>query len=291
MIVGGGVAGRTLAYILRKRHPSWRMLLLHSPRRPSCSLHSLGIVSTFGVKPGTSERGDKICAAVELAEDFFVRERPDGVERVLHLLSPHKKGAMCRLIEPRTYLAWLEKNTDCEYREELVEFVTTGQIRVASGKTFEGRSIVLASGAYIKNDHHLFCHHRVIEESSVVKGSYGFFENVDWGEDSFVFSMDGANVIYRGQQKRIFIGGTTDREEGAEPNREGMEKLYRLFGHVFDLPPFGQIQLGAGLRHRGRKRIPFWGELDKNVYGVFGLYKNGWALSFLAAQELRIGSD
>ena len=288
LIVGGGVAGRTLAYVLCQKYPSIHLLLLESSVRPSCSLHSLGVVSTFGVKPGTSERGDKICAAFERAETFFEKMCPSGVERVPHLFAQKKKSHYCYLIAPATYLAWLEENTPCEYGEEYVVEVADGKLRTDSGKIFEARSIVLASGAYIKKDGHLFPHHRVVGESSVVKGSYGFFERVDWGEDSFVFSMDGANLIYRGPQKRIVIGGTTDSEEGQRPHRPGVEELYHSFATFFDLPPFKEIQLGAGLRHRGRKRMPFWGELSENIYGIFGLYKNGWTLAFAGADAVML---
>ena len=52
------------------------------------------------------------------------------------------------------------------------------------------------------------------------------------------------------------------------------------------MPNFEEIEFKVGLRHRGRRRTPYWGRLSKQIFGISGLYKNGWSYSFLAAEEV-----
>ena len=286
IIVGKGVAGSTLAYLAREQKPNLKIALLHSSRNQPCSLHSTGIVSTFGMEPGSSLRADHICTAVAKAEKFFAKKHPPGVERVPHLYAHSDRENHCYLISPDKYLNWLEEQTHCDFWEEHVEEVEEGRIKTFSGKIFEGKVIVLASGAYIKKENKLFPAHPYVAESSVVKGSYGIFENINWKKTSFVFSCGKANLVYRREDNKVIIGGTTDREEGVKPNVEALEHCYNTLADFFDLPLFNTIEPGVGLRHRGRKRMPYWGGLTKNVYGILGLYKNGWSLAFLAAEEL-----
>ena len=286
VIVGRGVAGSTLAYFIHEQNPRLGIAVLYSSRNKSCSLHSTGIVSAFGMKPGSSLRGNQICTSVQRAENFFARNSPEGVKKVPHFYVHSKKTSWCHLITPDVYLNWLEEKNQCEYWDEYVEEVDGNRVKTASGKIFEGRAIFLASGAYIKKENKFFPFHPSVAESSVVKGSYGIFENIDWGESGFVFSCGKTNLVYRCESKKIIIGGTVDLEEGMEPNREAVKNYYDILSTFFILPSFGLIRLGAGLRHRGRKRMPFWGKMGNNVYGISGLYKNGWSLSFLAAEEV-----
>ena len=262
------------------------MAILHSSDHAPCSLHSTGIVSSFGMKPRVSVRGDKICASVEKAERFFSDMRPRGVERVPHFYGESEKEGHCHLVTPHIYLDWLEKSASCDCRDERVEEVAKNRIVTSSGTTFEGKMIVLASGAYAKRGHAFFPQHPFIAGSSIVKGSYGFFEGVDLGESSFVFSRGKANLVYRRKQRQVVIGGTVDGGVGTRPDPEAVKNQYSLFSDFFPLPPFASIRMGAGLRHRGAKRMPFWGKMSDAVYGILGLYKNGWSLSSLAAEEV-----
>ena len=280
------MAGSTLAYFLYKRNSKLKIAVLYSSQREPCSLHSTGIISTFGVKRGSSLRGDMICQSVDKAENFFIEKNPQGVKKVSHWYAHSNKESHCYLVTPHLYLDWLERESKCEYWDECVEEVEESRVIVASGKVFEGKVIILASGAYIKKENKFFPVHPYIAGSSIVKGSYGFFESIDWKKSSFVFSIGKTNLIYRHEDKKILIGGTTDREDGIKPNSEAVENCYNILLEFFDLPPLDTINLGVGLRHRGVKRMPFWGELANNVYGILGLYKNGWSFSFLAAEEI-----
>ena len=279
------MAGSTLACFIREQSPTVRIATLYSSRNEPCSLHSTGIVSTFGMSPEASLRGEQICASVRKAENFFAKHSPPGVKKVAHFYAGSKKTGRCYLVTPKTYLDWLEKKARCEYWDEHVEVVEGNQIKTASGKIFEGKAIVLASGAYIKKENKILPFHSFVSASSIVKGSYGIFENIDWGDSSFVFSCGKINLIYRCEERKIVIGGTSDSDGGTSPCSQGIENYYATLSTFFVLPPFEFIRLGAGLRHRGRKRMPFWGKMADGVYGILGLYKNGWSLSFLAAEE------
>ena len=291
IIVGRGIAGSTLVHYIHEKNPTLKVAVLYSSRNRSCSLHSMGIVSAFGMRPDSSSRGDMICTAVRKAEDFFVSKRPPGVEKVPHFNVQAKPKSHCYVITPDTFLAWLVEHSGCEYwNEHVVEVEESGvslpRVKTSSGKVFEGKFVVLASGAYIKKDNKLFSSHPFVMGSSIVKGSYGIFKDIDWGEYGFVFSHGKANLIYRPKDKKIIIGGTTDGEGGMEPNLGTLECFHDIFSELFVLPSLNLATFGVGLRHRGEKRMPFWGAMAKGIYGIMGLYKNGWSLSFLAAEKI-----
>ena len=126
----------------------------------------------------------------------------------------------------------------------------------------------------------------------MVPGAYLTFEGLNLGERSFVISKKHANLIYRAFEKSILIGGSTIKKEyGYRNDLEEIKEQYNLFqemlkGANFTLPNFNDAVLQFGLRHKGRKRYPFAGKLKDNVYGVFGLYKNGFTFPFFLAGGL-----
>ena len=54
----------------------------------------------------------------------------------------------------------------------------------------------------------------------------------------------------------------------------------------FNLPPKEKWRVKHGIRFKGAKRTPWWGQISENCYGVFGLYKNAFSFSIIAGKDV-----
>ena len=312
VIIGGGVLGKTLAFFLSRKNPDLRMALISCEKNyPSCSLKSTGIVSSFGIREGVSQLGDHLFHAHLKANEFFSSFKPDGIELSKHFFIGTNKiqweritrrfGAVekyylskdifahhtkCYLVSPNKYLNWLKENTNCEYYDRQVTSINKNCIKTSDGRTISSQTIVLTTGAYSIMGIPLLSNHREIEESSIVAGTYAVFKNISLGKKSFVLSLDGANLVYRKEEKKLLLGATSDKGSSLVPNRKKLSTQYNMFSKIIKLPPLESAQLEVGLRHKCRKRMPFVGQLSNNLYGILGGYKNGYTIAPWAAEKI-----
>jgi hypothetical protein len=110
-------------------------------------------------------------------------------------------------------------------------------------------------------------------------------------KESFSLVFDEIHFIVRRHAGDVLIGATTtNNSKNFYPDKEGMlEQYQRLQKHlhkVITLPAIDKGELITGIRHKGQRRTPFWGQVNDNCYAVWGLYKNAFTLAFTAAREL-----
>ena len=120
-------------------------------------------------------------------------------------------------------------------------------------------------------------------------GDYLYINNVDFGEESFSIMIESTNVVYRHFSKQLLLGGTTNHpgEYTETPNHDELQFFHREFKkYAPELPDYDQFTIERGARVRGPKRYPFAGELHPGLYGMLGLYKNGFTFPFLMAPDL-----
>jgi hypothetical protein len=345
VILGQGIAALTfLDEFLDMSSSSGRILQLSSEAMaPSCSLRSTAICCSNGIEKGLSPLGDLLFDSYHLAEDFFRREKPEGVyfgkqfsqcqkdgeyspeqyerrfgtvEELSHLgpfvnKHPTKKGKVwdAYLLDPPAYLSWFEKriekkvsksSLDFERRDDYVVNLKVENdlyiLETLNKKIIKAKNIVLASGAYA----HLMksflpTPFEALDKAKVVAGSYLVFDSIDWGEGSFVVSYNGHNYVYRHWDKTLLIGGTTDPNENGAVTAINWVKLKEMFEigkNELELPfpAFERGQAFVGLRQKGVKRMPFWGEIysieDSHLFGLLSFYKNGYTFPFKGSKEL-----
>ncbi|MBD66060.1 MAG: hypothetical protein CME62_12690 [Halobacteriovoraceae bacterium] len=109
-------------------------------------------------------------------------------------------------------------------------------------------------------------------------------------QESFNFAVGKYHFIYRHAENKIHIGSTSLNLESRElADKDLLRKIYHDVSAQlnFELPIFESFSAHCGVRHKGHKRLPFWGKIDDHkLFSVCGLYKNGFSFSFLAAKEL-----
>jgi hypothetical protein len=129
--------------------------------------------------------------------------------------------------------------------------------------------------------------------SKKAAGTYLKFKAQDFDQtsfdfhNSFSFVYDEVHFIYRKQSHDVLIGATTNTEEVID--EVGMQEQYQKLKEIFGedkLPAFDKAELLMGVRHKGQKREPYWGEINHNLYAIWGLYKNAFTLAFSAASDL-----
>ncbi len=207
----------------------------------------------------------------------------------------------CFLIEPRELMDWISneisKSLNVEsIKGEVVDFDYNGNVVLADETSYEGDNVIICAGAYSKNFFEEKISDDILIRSKVVPGQYLTFRNVDWGNENIVISHKHDNLIYRAYSNEVMIGGTTIKDDKDLESDELLKEQYDNYNSLLSpelvLPAFEDGEIRMGLRHKGIKRTPFWGAIDKNlwekgrVFGLFALYKNGFTFPFFGAKQL-----
>lgn len=210
------------------------------------------------------------------------------------------------LFYPHIFLPWFdhylqEKGGDLisEISDFIINIDVEGEKAILtshSGKIYQTKKLLLASGAYTKIFEGIFPPSLKIEKSKVVSGSFIVFKDINWGSQDVVFTLNGFNLIYRAQNKTLLLGGTSSKEGIDLALIRQLKEHYSEFQTIFSpkLAPFPEFKKGefiSGRRHKGVGRRPFWDQIPilnskAMVFGSFGHYKNGYSFPFLAAKDL-----
>ncbi len=288
---------------------------------PPCSHFSTSYASLSGIKKGVSELGDLIYESYHELEKFLEDEGPLGVFEGKHFLLPEEnkrenfikrfvgldeffyrdqkfegKQLKAHLFDYEIFSKWIKneihQRCSLEFLDDTVlEFLPKlKSVKTHSGNYFLYKNIIFCTGAYTSFlfkkgltsvEDHLF-------SSKIVPGNYITFKNVNIGKDSFVFSQGHSNMIYRSFTRTLLFGGTTNKNQVFALNKAELQNQYEQLGKILgdNLPPFDSGTIQTGNRHKGKKRRPFWGKVDENVWGIWGVYKNGFTFPFLAGKQL-----
>lgn len=310
-IIGGGVAGLSLAYVLAKRsNPPQKILVFDSDSfAPACSLRSTAIVAPRGVSAGYSELGDELVAAFTCFKQHIEVDKPQGIFPVkqfsgastkleaFKLRYPHGvekssigfltlKDALyiaeedAFMVDPAIYLNWLrEEAKNVIFINEFVIEVSDDGVVKTQANEWATDKVVFTSGV----------HNTLLgpARSKKVQGAYFEFSDVDLGSTPISVTLDGDNFIYHAHTKKLLIGSTTDERIHFLPNETKLSEIYRRLASrlTFSLPPLSTGVVRVGLREKAPKRKPYiLGE--GKFWSIGGFYKNGWSLGLYKAREL-----
>lgn len=306
IIVGYGIAARCLLREMAKEdkfHNKKILVLQSEDFFRSCSLNTTSVVCLSGVEKGISPLGDMIVDSYQVATQFYKELESDIVEKGIQIsLKKDEKNSLIEehfdafFIHPEKLLEKIES----EYKNILsLTFVNdvVGAIRNEGNNIWiEGRkynfvseTVVVAAGAwsnFLEKD--IACDD--LCRSKFVSGSYLIFNDVDYGEKAFSYSYGHFNIIYRAKSHQLLIGGTTVKENIEAPSVVELHEQYSVFKELLfnrlKLPPFEKAFIKTGMRHKGRKRMPFFGEVSPGLFLMSGLYKNGFSFPFLGAKKI-----
>jgi glycine/D-amino acid oxidase-like deaminating enzyme len=302
-IIGGGIAARSLLYMMAKKNIRSKILIFYSDKFAfPCSLHSTAIVAPRGISTGHSPLGDELVQGFDRFQRHFQEDHPEGVITV-----PQINGALTKieaftkrfpdgketdgmylaheeafLVRPKDYLDWLlkeaKKKLDVEVVSDFVTEVHGEKIRTIDGKEFHAEKIFFTTG--VQNE--LWCG----KKTKSVQGSYLEFQDVS-GEASFSLTLEGNNLIFDQERKTLLIGSTTKESALYLPPEKTLLQVYEFLKErwSFPLPEFSQGIIRTGLREKGPKREAYVVR-EGNHITIGGLYKNGYRLSLHLAEKV-----
>ena len=290
------------------------------------SLNNTGLVSPMGVKKGLSPLGDILTESWSFFTKWVEQNKPLGVHKGEHHLLALKKenpnnsfeqltrrfGPLDMIsniaekklkeplpgktipayfIDPSTYLSWFkDKNKEVSLIKDMVCKVERKEkgwiLHTLNKKQISTHILVIACGAFSKIAADIFIKKHFVK-TEIIAGSFLQFKHSFSSLDHFAITLEGSNLIYR--RDHLLLGATS---QGAvlAPFLGQLKEFHRQIplhlGKHFTLPPLEKGKIISAYRHKGEKRLPFWGKMDSHLYGIHSLYKNGLSTSLLAADQL-----
>jgi glycine/D-amino acid oxidase-like deaminating enzyme len=319
-VIGAGILGRSLIYTLAKEQKAFeKVTLFYSDAFASpCSLNSTAIVAPRGLSSGHSPLGDELLEGFKTFSEHVFLDQPLGVEKIIQYTAATTKqdefklrypqAQMARgflnhetlialdeayLIDPKTYMDWLLKETQLmeQYHLEVVDsFVCeVHENERVHVKTMDGRNlafdkVIFAGGNYNRFWKDLAPESR-LATSKPVQGSYFEINQVNWSDYYFYLTLVVNNLFWNKSLKRLLVGSTSmDTNHLLAPEKD-LQKIYHRLseGVSLKLPALNEAELKIGLREKARKREPYTTQ-NGHLYFMGGLYKNGFTLALRMAR-------
>lgn len=323
LVVGNGIAARCLLWEMTRHEKFVDKIILHvadNDKYPDCSTRTTSVVSLGAHSKGISPLGDLLCDSGDFFQDFVQEFNPLGVypskqfyicpdkedsnkyaqflKRYLdnntdNMESKFSVSGVSRdsfIIKPEELFAWQEK----EFQNKLKNYsffkgdiseLKNNQAMVRDKNKIHFKQLFLCTGAYtpfiFENKH--------LPNGKPVSGSYYIWENINLFNEDLVLSKGHFNIIYRNNSNELLFGGTSQEGFIHEHNLHELEENYNVFKEIFNslkLPEISDANIFTGIRHKGKKRMPFFGKVQDDIYALNALYKNGFSFPFYGAQQI-----
>lgn len=316
-IIGGGIAARSLLFVLAKRKIPHKILVFYSyPFAFPCSLHSTAIVAPRGISTGHSPLGDVLVEGFDRFSRHVREDRPSGVIEV-----PQYTGALTKLeafkkrypdgkemlspgpvtlkektyiaeeraylIRPRDYMDWLlseARTLDLEIIPSFVTDVSGHTIRTQDERTFTADEIVFTAGVSNPLWFSLFGEKKAAKS---VQGCYLEFSGIHLGATPFSLTLEGDNVIYDADRGTLLVGSTTNESFLELPAEKQLREIHARVSSrlVPALPHFDEGTMKTGLREKASRREAYILR-NGHLSAIGGLYKNGYRLGLTLSERL-----
>jgi hypothetical protein len=324
-IIGNGVAANVLGFYLRKSErfkDAYIAKVYDDDLFKPCSLLTTSHNCLRNAQRGLSDLGDKLVDAADEFKSFYENYWPRGVHPCPHkhywredYAKAHKLARRYRgleyksteipyfpsdlstslwtadneayVIESEYYLKWLEEQT--KYNEIRVE-------SVKSIDDIKSDIVVLCTGQYTRYFADIFDNDQHVNGSKPVAGTYlefkysDFKETNEWFDKGFCFDLEEVNVVFRPLTQTVLIGATSTLNKNNYLDDASVNSMYQktaeLLNGTLNLPSLEKGRYKTGIRHKGHRRLPFWGKINDRTYAVYGLYKNAYTFANLAAKDL-----
>ena len=181
--------------------------------------------------------------------------------------------------------------------DEGVVAVRRDSVQLASGREVSFDRLFLCTGQFTHAFTETFQDPYHLNHSKPVAGTYLEFDLADFrreelcdGSRAFCLDVEEVNLVFRPEDQTVLLGATSRNDSDSYDHDtqifEMYDKVQTTLAGTFTLPPRDRARRVTGVRHKGHRRMPFWGEVAPRVYAIYGLYKNAFMTANLAAQEL-----
>lgn len=332
-VIGNGIAAQSFLWNLSHRErksQDFSIAHVYSEKlAPACTLRSSATVSLNGINEDVSALGNDMREAFFMFDNFFKQYRPEGVESVIRTVVSTNENETKKLtrryeklntvisdklkdqfsgtqydsymVTPEIFTKWLSDNTKIKktdfplFLKNLKKCDDVYHLFLENGQTIKAKKILFAMGAYSKIFENFFLPlgaESIEAKNSIKAGSY-FEKNCDLGNDSFYFSIDGIQVLYRknAHENKLIIGSATALGAYELPDYAVLEELFMKVKALltFEIGEMSDFKIITGLRHKGPKRLLICDCIDgeeKTLFRINGLYKNGYSMGFLASKRM-----
>lgn len=202
-------------------------------------------------------------------------------------------------IFPEIFFSWFDQKLNFDFKKGFVVGVENKEVLTESGERFKFDKLVLCTSYLTQNLKSLVTADLSIklEKSKPVPGTYlsfpiSLFNSSQIALDKdYCFRIDDIHLLVRPTAGDVLLGSTsTSNSLDTSHNKLEIKVMYdRLVEHmegVLVLPSFDQGELITGIRHKGHARRPFWGEVNQDIFAVWGLYKNAYTFAFTAGEMI-----
>jgi len=202
------------------------------------------------------------------------------------------------VVDPVRYMDFLADHTRYDdVIDEGVVAVTNSAVRLASNRDVFFDCLFLCTGQFTHAFADSFQDATHLNRSKPVAGTYLEFDLADFRKTefrdparAFCLDVEEVNVVYRPESQKVLLGATSTNDSVSYDHDarifEMYDKVQTYLAGTLTLPPRDRARRVTGVRHKGHRRMPFWGEVAPRVYAVYGLYKNAFMTANLAAKEL-----
>lgn len=204
------------------------------------------------------------------------------------------------VISPLPFSHWLQDNTKIEkttiemFVKDMEKKSDLYQLTLEDGSCIQAKKVLFATGAFSKIFEKFFSplNSESIEVKNTIKAGSYFERQIDLGPKSFYLSIDGHQALYRKNktESTLIIGSATTIGAYAVPDLLALSTIfYKMKDHLtIEIGEMSDFKIITGLRHKGPKRMLICEavDVDKTLFRINGLYKNGFTMGFLAAEKM-----
>ncbi len=315
-VIGAGVAATSVIHWLKILRPLDRIVQFSSENlAPAASLKSTAVAALRGTQRGLSALGDELCAYWDQSDRFYAELKNAGlieseletwvndekeIRRFSHMtevsqslikakVTPLKiVREKCWLIDPDVFLSSFDQNH--LHKISLVKQVTKssqGWLIKTQEEEIEFARVIFCTGAWQRWMEGFFPF-KDLETIKPSQGSYFEWQDQSIAKQSFALSFHGLNLHFRHDIKTLQLGATTIKgSDSFRPSRIHLEEIKKIFNDTIELElDFSRAHIHTGIRSIIKSRRPFAGELDRGLYALNGLYKNGWISAWPLGKSL-----
>lgn len=322
VVIGRGLAGHGLIDSYLNNFTSQIPDILWIGKNPvkkenlGCSISSTAMVAKQGIVKGLSPLGDLLFDSYQETLKFIDTHGPSGVERVsryhiayseestlklqsrfgdlfenIDLFDSHYKAIKekCFLFEPNIFLNWWSNKISRQVTiyDDFVTKIKKDQNHwlVFVGdeqRAIKAKKVVLATGALGET-----FFKEIKKTAKVVPGHYLSWQNVNFDE-AFVLTIEGHNLMYRKETMNMVLSGTSVQDNSLSKKAEIYEYLELFKKHAPNFIPKSKPSLNMGMRQKGKKRTPFYQEIDHNLFQIDSFYKNGYSFCHEIGKRLSL---
>lgn len=203
------------------------------------------------------------------------------------------------IISPELLLNWFKSEASFDFKQDFIISVDKGESTIYGlNSSYHFDHLILCSGFFAKKHIDLVDDEKIKKNlfySKSVSGAYLEFDSQNFIssnlnlDKSFSFVFEDTHLIYREDVKKVIIGSTSENNKlNFLPNKELLKNKFKKLQDLIG-GDFPNIEAGVcytGVRHKTQNREPFWGRLQPNISAIWGFYKTGWSMAFLASKEV-----